>query len=392
MIYLDYNATAPLLPAVREAMNEAWAQPLNPSSVHGPGRQARHLLEEARRTVAQALSAFPHEVTFLSGATEGNNTVLRAYAGRCPLLVAAGAHASLVTASHRLGGALIPLRADGRLDLEALGAMLAALPQPAEGPRALVAVMLANNETGVVDDVADIARIAHAQGALVHGDAVQALGRIPLDWGMLGADSLIVSAHKCGGPVGAATLLQRERMAIAPWLLGGAQEQGRRAGTQNVPAIQGFATAVAAMASAPYAAQWLAWRQQLEASITQAGGVVMGGEAPSSEPDVRDKRAAAPAGAARLPQTVCAAMPGVSAETQLMHFDLAGYAISAGSACSSGRITPSHVLAAMGVPPALATTAIRISWGWATAAAELEAFAGQWASLAAQMQARRAGA
>lgn len=357
MIYLDYNATAPIRPSVKAAMDALGTAPLNPSSIHRAGREAKKALEDARATIAGALSAFPNEVIFTGSGSEANNMALRAFAGERTLLVSSIEHASISKTAALLGAATIPVDANGVVDLAALESQLQQLAKPA-----LVSVMLANNETGVIQPIADIARIAHAHNALVHCDAVQALGKTTLDWGLLGVDMLTLCAHKAGGPVGIGALLIRNDLPIKSLVTGGGQELGRRAGTENIPAITGFATLVKEVAHCPEAAGWLDWQAWLEAEIKAV--------APDAQLFSRQ--------AARLPNTVQVSMPGVKNETQLMHFDLGGFAVSAGSACSSGRVAPSHVLLAMGVAPDVAQTAIRISWGWGTTKADIEAFAKAW--------------
>ncbi|MFM9890981.1 MAG: cysteine desulfurase family protein [Rickettsiales bacterium] len=357
MIYLDYNATSPLLPAVRAAMDAVGDGPLNPASVHAGGRRAKKILEDSRAAIAQALGAFANEVLFTSSGSEANNMVLRGFAADRALLVGATEHASVLKTGQLLGAATIPVDGDGLLDLANLDAQLANLGRPA-----IVSVQLANNETGVIQPITKIAKIVHAHGGLLHSDAVQALGKIPLDWGLLGADMLTLCAHKAGGPVGAGALLIRNDLAIKPLISGGAQELGRRAGTENIHAIAGFAALVHEVAHCPDAAKWLSWRDGLEIELLAAcpEAVVFGHAA------------------VRLPNTLMLTMPGVKSETQLMHFDLAGFALSAGSACSSGKMATSHVLLAMGVAPELASTAIRISFGWGTMEAEIRAFAECW--------------
>lgn len=356
MIYLDYNATAPVRPGVLAAMEALGGLPLNPSSVHSAGRHAKKLMEDARITIANALSAFPNEVMFVGSATEANTTVLRGFPDRA-ILVSAVEHASIAKTGALLGAATIPVDSNGIVKLDALEQQLKALGKPA-----LVSVMLANNETGVIQPIAEIARIAHAHGALVHCDAVQALGKVTLDWGLLGVDMLTLCAHKAGGPVGIGALLIRADLPIKPLMVGGKQELGRRAGTDNVPAMVGLGQLVKEVAHCPDAPQWLEWRQLLENRLMAAapGAAVFG----------RDVE--------RLPNTLNISMPGVKSETQLMNLDLAGFAVSAGSACSSGRVAASGTLLAMGVKPELAESALRISWGWATTRAEMEAFAEAW--------------
>ena len=357
MIYLDYNATAPICPAVRDAMNALDGLALNPASIHRAGRDAKKYLEDARAAIAHAVSAFPNEVLFTGSGSEANNMVLRAFAHDRALLVSATEHASISKTADLLGAATVPVDANGILDLAILEAKLNALGRPA-----LVSVMLANNETGVIQPIADIARIAHTHGALVHCDAVQALGKIPVDWGLLGVDMLTLCAHKAGGPVGIGALLIRSDLPIKPLVTGGGQELGRRAGTENIPAIVGFGALVKSVENLPQTMQWIEWRDWLEAELK------------TTAPDAQIFGSAAP----RLPNTLQITMPGVKSETQIMHFDLAGFAVSAGSACSSGRVAASSVLLAMGIQPEIAQNAIRISFGWATTRDEIESFATAW--------------
>lgn len=364
MIYLDYNATSPLLPAVRAAMDAVGDGPLNPASVHGAGRRAKKILEDSRASIAQALGAFANEVLFTSSGSEANNMVLRAFAADRALLVGASEHASVLKTGQLLGADVVAVNENGLLDLANLESKLKHLGRPA-----LVSVQLANNETGVIQPLAEIAALVHAHGGLLHADAVQALGKIPLDWGMLGADMLTLCAHKAGGPVGAGALLIRNDLPIKPLISGGAQELGRRAGTENIHAIAGFAALVREVAHCPDAGKWLSWRDGLETALLAAC------------PDAQVFGRAAP----RLPNTLMLSMPGVKSETQLIHFDLAGFALSAGSACSSGKMATSHVLLAMGVAPELAATAIRISFGWGTTEAEVKAFATCWKAAATRL-------
>lgn len=359
MIYLDYNATAPLLPKVAEAMQALLGQPLNPSSVHAGGRQAKKLLEDARRDIAQALSAFPNEVLFTGSGTEANNMVLRAFADR-PILISAIEHASISKTGKLLGAGVIPVDGNGIVDAAALKEQLHALGKPA-----LVSVMLANNETGVIQPIAELSSIVHAAGGLLHVDAVQALGKVPVDWGMLKADMLTISSHKVGGPLGAAALLIRNDLPIKSLITGGGQELGRRAGTENIAAIVGFAVAVKAVAGCADAKRQVMLRKVLESEIRRVA------------PQARQFVFNVP----QLPNTLMVTMPGVKSETQLMHFDLNGVAVSAGSACSSGRIEPSHVLLAMGVPEDEAACALRISTGWATTDDDIQRFVELWKAL-----------
>lgn len=368
MVYLDYNATAPLRPSVVAAMTSVLGEPLNSSSIHSAGQQAKKLLEDARSSIAHALGAFPNEVLFTASATEANNMVLRGFADSHALLVSAIEHPSIGKLGKLLGADALAVDGNGLVKLDLLEAKLKALGDR----KALISVMLANNETGVIQPIAEIVKLARQYGALVHTDAVQALGKITIDWGLLGVDMLTVSGHKAGGPVGAGALLIRNDLPIKPMLIGGGQELSRRAGTSNVPAIHAFGLLVKEVAACTEAKQWAAWRDALEAELTAAGGIAYG------------------TGAARLPNTLCIAMPGAASETQLMNFDISGFAVSAGSACSSGKMEPSAALLAMGVPVEQAKTAIRVSFGWATTEAELKSFAYAWKDMAKRLAAKAA--
>jgi len=356
MIYLDHNATAPVKPAVAEAVSAALGVCGNPSSAHGAGRTARRLVEDGREAVAALVGAKAERVVFTAGGTEANNLALRG-SGRTRILAGATEHPSVLKAVD--GVEVIPVHRDGRLDLDALDSLLSK-----KGAPSLVSVMLANNETGVIHPVAEVASIAKRHGALVHCDAAQAPGRIAFDMASLGVDLLTVSAHKLGGPMGAGALVLGPGIDIESILRGGGQERRRRAGTENVPAIAGFGAAAAlAQNDTDNAPRLARLRDLLEARVSEEGAVVFG------------------SAAARLPNTACIAMPGVASDTQVMGFDLSGFAVSSGSACSSGKVEPSHVLAAMGVSESEARTAIRVSLGWSTTDAEVEAFIGAWIAL-----------
>ena len=351
--YLDYNATAPLRPEARAAMLLALDETGNASSVHGFGRRARHLIEEARELVAALVSARPEQVIFTAGGTEANNMALRGFAR--PILASAGEHDSVLGLDHL---ERIPLTRDGVVDLARLEARLNEVDTPA-----LVALMRANNETGVIQPVAEAARLAHGQGALLHCDAVQAAGKIPVDFGALGADSLSLSAHKLGGPQGAGALILAEGLEPAPLLAGGGQERRRRAGTENVAAIAGFGAAARAVLPELEDRRALAkLRDELETGLRALA------------PDIAIHGAGAP----RLPNTSCFGVPGLSAETLVMALDLAGVAVSAGAACSSGKVAASHVLRAMGLDEAAAGEAIRVSLGWASTAEDTAHFLEAW--------------
>lgn len=353
-VYLDYNATAPLKPDVIRAISESLGQVGNASSVHRFGRAARGLVEAARRRVAGLVGAAADQVIFTGGGTEANNLALAG--SGLPVLGAAGEHESV---SRRVAAENeIPIGRDGLVDLDALDRMLAQKPGPV-----LVAVMLANNETGAIQPVAKVAALARAHGARVHCDAVQSAGKIPVDIGQLGVDSLALSAHKLGGPQGVGALVVAEGSRLEPQLLGGGQESGRRAGTENVAGLHGFGIAAELAAAGLHAFGRLAeLRDRLEARLRQA------------VPELRVFAAQAP----RLPNTSCLAMPGVASATQVMALDLAGFAVSAGSACTSGRVKASRVLSAMGLPEPEASSAIRVSLGWGTTPAEVERFAEAW--------------
>ncbi|MCC7273420.1 MAG: cysteine desulfurase [Alphaproteobacteria bacterium] len=363
--YLDHNASSPLRPEARDAMLAAMAEVGNPSSVHAFGRRARAAVEAARRAVAERVGGDPAWVVFTSGGTEANNLALRGAAG--PVLVSAVEHDSVREAAGQPEA--IPVDGDGIVDLPWLARRLAAAPAPR-----LVSVMLAGNETGVVQPVAEVVRIAHRAGVPVHCDAAQAVGRIPVDMAALGVDLLTISAHKMGGPQGAGALVVRDGARVASLLRGGRQENGRRAGTENVAAIAGFGAAAAA--AVPDDGRIAALRDELEARLQAA--------VPSARPFG--------AAAMRLPNTTCIAMPGVAAETQVIALDLAGVAVSAGAACASGKVRTSPVLAAMGIAPEAAGAAIRISLGWNSTAADVERCVAAWVALYARTRGSRAAA
>lgn len=360
--YLDYNATAPLRAEARAALMAALDAVGNPSSVHGPGRAARRIVEDAREAVASLAGVAPAQVVFTSGGTEANNLALRG-AGRERVLVSAIDHdaARLAVA----GAETLPVAPDGRVDPRAVAAVLARDARPA-----LVSVMAANNETGVIQPVAEIAAVARDAGALMHCDAVQAAGRVALDFAGWGVDLMSLSAHKLGGPQGVGALIARDGVTLEPMNRGGGQERSRRGGTENVAGIAGFgAAARAALDGLADMARIAALRDRLEAEILAA------------VPDARVIGADAP----RLANTSCLALPGAKAETIVMALDLAGVAVSAGAACSSGKVTRSAVLAAMGIDPDLAEGAIRVSLGWATGAADIDRFLLAYISYARRM-------
>lgn len=360
-VYLDYNATALLKPQALARMQELLSIPSNPSSAHSFGREAKKHLENSRKTIAEYISAWANEVIFTASGTEANATALASFPER-RVLVSAIEHSSVLKNTTDRVAEYVPVDGNGVATLVKLEELLEKNPQAA-----LVSVMLANNETGAVQPIKEISAICKKYNALLHCDAVQALGKIEVDFSLLGADMLSVSAHKCGGPLGAAALVVKNNIAAKPLLKGGGQELGRRAGTENIAAIAGFAAAVEAIDLGEM--QILrGWLDEMEARMQAAGGILFSKDTP------------------RLPNTSCVALPGVGNEIQLIDFDLNSYAVSAGSACSSGRIEKSHVLLAMGVPPELAACAIRVSAGWNTTRDEIENFTQAWLKLAGRLK------
>ena len=363
--YLDWNATAPVRQEAAAEMAAALGTTGNPSSVHRFGRDSRRIVNEARDAVAALVNARADEIVFTSGGTEANVMALEGFPGR-RILVSAIEHDSVRAAV--ADAAPIPVLADGRVDLAALQRMLADDPRPA-----VVSVMFANNETGVIQEVAEIARIAHRHNALYHCDAIQAAGKIAVDFAALDIDLMTLSAHKLGGPMGSGALVVRSGLAIEPLLRGGGQERRLRGGTENLPGIAGFGAAARAAKNGLAAYADIAKLRddaQHRLCALAPDAVVFGAEAP------------------RLPNTLCIAMPSVASATQVIALDLAGVMVSAGAACSSGKVTRSHVLDAMGVAPALAESAIRISLGWSTSAAEIDQLVDAWGALYARTRAR----
>jgi cysteine desulfurase len=367
--YLDWNATTPLRPEAAVAMSAALARCGNPSSVHRWGRSARQAVERARSAVAALLGAPREGVVFVSGGTEANHLALLG-SGRERILVSAVEHDSVLRAVPQ--AERIPVDRDGVVVLDRLDRLLAADPRPA-----LVSVMLANNETGVLQPVAAVAAIARAHGALFHCDAVQAAGRIPLDARTIGADFVTLSAHKLGGPPGIGALVVTGELELTPLLRGGGQESGRRAGTENLPGVAGFAAAAnAATEEIAVYDRVRELRDALEASVAAIApeAVVLGAAAP------------------RLPNTAAISMPGVAAETQVIALDLDGVMVSAGAACSSGKVGPSHVLEAMGLDPDLVSSTIRVSLGWDSSEVDVAHFLRAWTALYHRCRASLIGA
>jgi cysteine desulfurase len=369
-IYLDWNATAPLRPQARAAMLSVLEAVGNPSSIHAEGRIARRLIEQAREQVAALFGADVSRVTFTSGGTEANMLALvpeNAADTRQLLLVSAAEHPSV-----RGGGRFpadsveqIPITDRGQVDLTALDHRMALAKR--RGDRPLVSIMLANNETGIVQPVAAAAPIVREAGGRMHVDAVQAAGRIPCHLRELGADLVTVSGHKLGGPKGVGALIRADARPTEPLIKGGGQEGGMRAGTENVMGIVGFGAACVAANEALIEEypQMRALRDRLEQGLRDftPDVVIFGAEVE------------------RLPNTTLFAVPGLKAETAVIAFDLDGIAVSSGAACSSGKVQPSHVLAAMGVAPPLARGAVRVSLGWTTTESEVERFLSAWKRL-----------
>lgn len=359
-IYLDYNATAPLRPEARQALLGAHDAPLNASAVHSFGRRGRKIVEDARSTLSNAITCPAAQIIFNSGATEGNNTVLQHFALTYPnerILVGATEHPSVIEATQQ--NTPIPVLPSGLIDLAALEKMLQQKPKTS-----LVSVMLANNETGIIQPIAEISALAHRYGALMHSDATQALGRIPLNMQELGIDFMTCSAHKIGGAQGVGALAIG-LCGITPILLhGGGQEKKARAGTENVAGIASFGAALSAALSSltEESKRLINLQSTLEnqvKSITPAA-IIHG--------ITHD----------RLPNTTFLSLPGLTSETMLMAFDLEGIAVSNGSACSSGTVKQSHVLRAMGVDQTIAQSALRISTGWNTSQEDIDRFLEVW--------------
>jgi cysteine desulfurase len=355
-LYLDANATEPLRPEARRAAIEALDLAGNPSSVHAAGRAARRALEDAREALAARFGVGPGEVVLTAGGTEANALAVAGLGRGRRVLVGATEHAAVLAAAGP-GAASVPVRPDGTADLDA---------------PALVCLMAANNETGVLHPLAEAAALCRARGALLHVDAVQAAGRVALDPAL--ADSVALSGHKLGGPAGAGALLLRPGLHLPALVAGGGQERGRRGGTEPLPAIAGLAAAAGA-ATPEAAARLAALRDRLEAGVLAAApeAAIVGADAPR-----------------RLPNTSCILLPGVPAEAQVIALDLAGVRISAGAACSSGKVARSHVLAAMGLGASAAGCAIRASLPWNASEDAPERFVLAWSAMRARLSRRAA--
>lgn len=362
--YMDYNATAPHRAEVCAAIRDALELAGNPSSVHAEGRAARAAVEAARADVAALVGARPEQVVFTGSGSEANNLAL---SGLRParVMVSAVEHPSVLRPAAERTGAFVLLAVDGDGVVDLVGLERALDDEASAGP-SLVSVMLANNETGVIQPVADVVRLARAAGARVHVDAVQGAGRMAIDFDALGCDLMSVSAHKLGGPKGVGALVVRGGLSLAPLVAGGGQERSLRAGTENVTGIVGFGAAArvarAEVEAGTEPARQRALRDRIEAAVlaSRNDAIILG------------------AGTARLGNTSCIALPGARSDVQVMAFDLAGIALSAGSACSSGKVEPSHVLDAMGLAPEIAGSVVRVSVGFGTTDADADAFIVAW--------------
>jgi cysteine desulfurase len=387
-VYCDYNAGAPIRAEAAVAMSRALAGGGNPSSVHGVGRRMRAMIEDARERIAAALEARAENVVFTSGATEALHLALDAFEAaqakppvldedgflvETPppsLIVSAVEHDAVFEHGRHRSMLRAPVLQDGVIDLDVLEAMLREAPKPA-----LVAVQLANNETGVIQPIARVAALCREHGALLLVDAAQAFGRIPVSIADVDASYLVVSSHKLGGPPGAGALVLAPGAPFATTRFGGGQERGRRPGTENGPALVGFATAVdwALRERAAEAARVAALRDRFEAGLP-TDAVIFGRRVP------------------RLPNTSNFALPGMNAETAVIAMDLEGVAVSSGAACSSGKVRASRVLAAMGVAPELAKGALRVSFGHESKETDVDEALGALAKIAARRAVKEAAA
>ena len=366
-VYLDHNATTPVRPEAAEAVAAALTVTGNPSSVHGAGRRARALVEDAREQVAALVGARAEDVIFTSGGTEANNLALINVA-EGPIFASAVEHVSVLDGADIV--TRIPVDDDGIVDLGALDRLLKDALMKVGAGRALVSVMLANNETGVIQPVRKVAELAAEHDAVFHCDAVQAAGKQDIDFPSLGVHMMTLSAHKIGGPPGVGALIVAPGHQATAAIRGGGQERSRRGGTENISGIAGFGRAAeAATADIEHLRGLASLRDRMEDEIAAA------------VPGVRIFAR----GRDRLPTTSCLTMPGVSSETQVMAFDLDGIAVSAGAACSSGKVSPSHVLAAMGADEDEIKSAIRVSLGWTTTAEDIEKFTAAWTRLHARV-------
>jgi len=369
-VYLDNNATAPTRPEVIRAVERVMASVGNPSSVHGHGQAAKKTLEQARIDVAALCGVPAGNVIFASGGTEANNIVLRG-TGRRRVLMSAVEHPSVRDAQP--DATIVPVNNSGVIDLDALEEQL-----KIGGEDTLVSVMAANNETGVVQPISSVAALTREYGALLHCDAVQAAGKIDISADVLGADFLVVSSHKIGGTAGCGAIINVHDLPLEPLVRGGGQERKIRSGTENLVGIAGFGAAAAVVHEHGPAemTRIAAMRDALESALaSRIDGLLVAG-----------------AGAERLANTSCLMLPGVTSETQVMALDLAGVSVSAGSACSSGKVALSPVLGAMGFTDEVAASAIRVSFGWANTESDIEQFVDAYVTLYERAKERQSAA
>jgi len=365
--YLDYNATAPAKPEVIVEVSRIMTDGGNPSSVHSVGRRAKSILEKARTDIALMLNARPQMVIFTSGGTEANNIALKSL-DLDNIIISATEHDSILQIAENLSlnvessnVEICPVDENGLVREEALDKILSG-----KKGKTLVSIMLANNETGVIQDIKTLSTLVHEKGALMHTDAIQAFGKIPLDFKALGVDMMSLSAHKIGGPQGVGALIAHESLKITPLIAGGGQEVGRRSGTENLAGIAGFAKAVELVPQSLQKMDFLGQeRDRMEGEISQFSNEVIffGKNSP------------------RLPNTSLILMPEILSETQVMAFDLENICISSGSACSSGKVKPSHVIAAMGGSERAARSTIRFSLGWNSSSEDVDRFVAAWIKL-----------
>ncbi len=368
--YLDHNATTPLRPQAREAMMAALDMGGNPSSIHAEGRAARALVEKSRKTIADALGVIPAMVVFTGVGTEANNAAIKgAQVDR--IIISDVEHSCVLEAARATGKPveIIPVDDNGVIALEILAATLASSHEDTFAPsgKALVSVMLANNETGVIQPVAEVAELTSRFGGVFHTDAVQALGKIPVNFDLLGVDMMTLSSHKVGGPQGVGALIMRDGVTLDKYIHGGGQELGRRGGTENVAGIAGFAAAVEAALEDNT-------KKQIEIKALRD---LFESKLQAVSPDVTIFGQ----GVGRLPNTSYIALEGLKAQTTLINLDLEGIAVSTGSACSSGKVTGSRVLKSMGVEEGLRESALRISFGWTSTEKDVEKFIEIWQQL-----------
>ncbi len=365
MTYCDYNATAPLRPEAKKAMMSAMEAQANPSSVHGAGRAARRIVETSRMEIGGVIGSRAEDIVFTSGGTEANALALHGALKKIsnPILIYSDLEHPAVR-DIALSGAYparkISVSPDGTLDLSDLERVLSDL----DGETPFLTLMLANNETGVIQPVAQASALVRAKDGFVHCDGVQAVGKIPVSVGLLGVDYLSMSAHKSGGPQGVGALWLRAGAPLLPQQIGGGQEKSIRSGTENVIGIAGFAAALSACDPAKEGQKVSAVRNRFEAALESSGVTVFGKSAE------------------RLPGTSCIALEGFKGETQVMAMDLAGFAVSSGSACSSGKVRTSAVLTALGANEDLARSALRVSFGWQSTPEDADRLVEAWSKAA----------